>query len=104
MYKLPEDRFYATYFEGDEQLGLARHEQMLMTLPYASEEFPRFNSMNLDYVLIQHLLYVWLGLAPDEEARQLWLKYLPPERVLPGKASHAQMRTPPTCYCCNLRL
>lgn len=46
VYGLPADRFYATYFEGDERLGL----------------------------------------APDEEARQLWLKYLPPERVLPGNA------------------
>lgn len=26
------------------------------------------------------------GLAPDEEAKKLWLKYLPPERVLPGNA------------------
>ncbi|RKY27199.1 MAG: alanine--tRNA ligase, partial [Planctomycetota bacterium] len=24
------------------------------------------------------------GLAPDDEARELWLKYLPPEQVLPG--------------------
>jgi len=46
VYGLPADRFYATYFEGDEKLGL----------------------------------------AADEEARQLWLKYLPPERVLPGNA------------------
>ena len=46
VYGLPQDRFYATYFEGDEKLGL----------------------------------------APDEEARQLWLKYLPEERVLPGNA------------------
>ena len=46
VYGLPPDRFYATYFEGDEALGL----------------------------------------APDEEARQFWLKYLPPERVLPGNA------------------
>ena len=46
VYGLPEDRFYATYFEGDERLGL----------------------------------------APDEEARELWLRYLPPERVLPGNA------------------
>jgi len=44
VYGLPVDRFYATYFEGDEELGL----------------------------------------APDEEARQLWLQYLPAERVLPG--------------------
>jgi len=44
VYKLDPDRFYATYFEGDESLGL----------------------------------------APDEEARQLWLQYLPAERVLPG--------------------
>ena len=46
VYGLPEARFYATYFAGDEKLGL----------------------------------------APDEEARQLWLRYLPPERVLPGAA------------------
>ncbi len=26
------------------------------------------------------------GLAPDDEAKKLWLKYLPPERVLPGNA------------------
>ena len=44
MYGLDPDRFYATYFEGDEGLGL----------------------------------------APDEEARQFWLQYLPAERVLPG--------------------
>ncbi|KAL1524223.1 hypothetical protein AB1Y20_019130 [Prymnesium parvum] len=46
VYGLPEDRFYATYFEGDEQLGL----------------------------------------PPDEEARQLWLRFLPEERVLPGNS------------------
>ena len=40
------DRFYATYFEGDEKLAV----------------------------------------APDDEARELWLQYLPPERVLPGNA------------------
>lgn len=44
MYKLPADRLYATYFEGD-----------------ASQ-----------------------GLPVDEEARQIWLRYLPTERVLPG--------------------
>ncbi|XP_015900832.3 alanine--tRNA ligase [Ziziphus jujuba] len=43
VYKLPNDRFYATYFGGDEKAGL----------------------------------------APDNEARDIWLKYLPPERVLP---------------------
>jgi len=43
VYKLPKDRFYATYFGGDEKLGL----------------------------------------APDAEARDLWLKFLPPGRVLP---------------------
>ena len=46
VYGLPEDRFYATYFEGDAALGL----------------------------------------AADEEARQLWLRYLPEDRVLPGNA------------------
>ncbi|KAF5747411.1 alanine--tRNA ligase [Tripterygium wilfordii] len=43
VYKLPADRFYATYFGGDEKAGL----------------------------------------APDTEARDLWLKFLPPGRVLP---------------------
>ncbi|GMY18046.1 alanine--tRNA ligase [Fagus crenata] len=43
VYKLPKDRFYATYFGGDEKLGL----------------------------------------APDNEARDIWLKFLPPGRVLP---------------------
>ncbi|KAG6713610.1 hypothetical protein I3842_05G162400 [Carya illinoinensis] len=43
VYKLPKDRFYATYFGGDEKLGL----------------------------------------APDNEARDVWLKFLPPARVLP---------------------
>ncbi|KAL6320485.1 hypothetical protein AAG906_007564 [Vitis piasezkii] len=43
VYKLPTDRFYATYFGGDEQLGL----------------------------------------APDDEARDIWLKFLPPGHVLP---------------------
>ncbi|KAI4384132.1 hypothetical protein MLD38_009897 [Melastoma candidum] len=43
VYKLPKDRFYATYFGGDEKAGL----------------------------------------APDNEARDIWLKFLPPERVLP---------------------
>ena len=47
VYGLPEDRFYATYFEGDEALGL----------------------------------------EPDLEARDLWLRYLPAERVLPGSAA-----------------
>ncbi|CAN0163372.1 unnamed protein product, partial [Discosporangium mesarthrocarpum] len=42
-YGLPADRLYATYFGGDEELGL----------------------------------------APDEESRELWLRHLPPERVLP---------------------
>ncbi|KAK4480575.1 hypothetical protein RD792_013653 [Penstemon davidsonii] len=43
VYKLPGDRFYATYFGGDEKLGL----------------------------------------PADTEARDYWLKYLPPARVLP---------------------
>ncbi|KAJ7942686.1 Alanine--tRNA ligase [Quillaja saponaria] len=43
VYKLPTDRFYATYFGGDEKAGL----------------------------------------APDTEARDIWLKFLPPGRVLP---------------------
>ena len=47
MYGLPPDRFYATYFEGDEKLGV----------------------------------------APDDEARELWLQYpRASERVLPGNA------------------
>ncbi|RCK74620.1 MAG: Alanyl-tRNA synthetase [Candidatus Ozemobacter sibiricus] len=44
VYKIPADRLYATYFQGEPSLGL----------------------------------------APDEETRQLWLRYLPPDRVLPG--------------------
>mmetsp|Transcript_12945 Transcript_12945/g.19399 ORF Transcript_12945/g.19399 Transcript_12945/m.19399 type:complete len:1102 (+) Transcript_12945:1-3306(+) len=43
VYKLPTDRLYATYFGGDDALGL----------------------------------------PPDTEARDLWLKYLPESRVLP---------------------
>ncbi|KAJ8747292.1 hypothetical protein K2173_011557 [Erythroxylum novogranatense] len=43
VYKLPSDRFYATYFGGDDKAGL----------------------------------------APDTEARDIWLKFLPPKRVLP---------------------
>ncbi|KAI3810043.1 hypothetical protein L1987_19650 [Smallanthus sonchifolius] len=43
VYKLPTDRIYATYFGGDEKLGL----------------------------------------PADNEARDIWLKYLPPARVLP---------------------
>ncbi|KAK9057059.1 hypothetical protein SSX86_024426 [Deinandra increscens subsp. villosa] len=43
VYKLPTDRIYATYFGGDEKLGL----------------------------------------PADNEARDIWLKYLPSERVLP---------------------
>lgn len=43
VYKLPKDRLYATYFEGNKALGL----------------------------------------KPDEEARDIWLQYLPKERVLP---------------------
>ncbi len=44
--RLPADRLYATYFEGDPAQGL----------------------------------------APDNEARDLWLKYLPADHVLPGNA------------------
>ncbi|KVI10340.1 Alanine-tRNA ligase, class IIc [Cynara cardunculus var. scolymus] len=43
VFKLPTDRIYATYFGGDEKLGL----------------------------------------PADNEAREIWLKYLPPKRVLP---------------------
>ncbi|XP_023527072.1 alanine--tRNA ligase-like [Cucurbita pepo subsp. pepo] len=43
VYKLPTDRFYATYFGGDEKAGL----------------------------------------APDTESRDMWLEFLPAERVLP---------------------
>jgi len=43
-YGLPADRLYATYFEGDESLGM----------------------------------------LADEETRQLWLRYLPADHVLPG--------------------
>jgi len=46
VYALPKDRFYATYFGGDEALGL----------------------------------------EPDLEAREMWLRYLPEDRVLPGSA------------------
>eukprot|EP00612_Vaucheria_litorea_P007398 CAMPEP_0171475884 /NCGR_PEP_ID=MMETSP0946-20130122/3259_1 /TAXON_ID=109269 /ORGANISM="Vaucheria litorea, Strain CCMP2940" /LENGTH=961 /DNA_ID=CAMNT_0012006037 /DNA_START=8 /DNA_END=2889 /DNA_ORIENTATION=+ len=42
-YGLDENRLYATYFEGDKELGL----------------------------------------APDEEAKKIWRKYLPEERILP---------------------
>lgn len=44
LYGLPADRLYATYFGGDEALGL----------------------------------------PPDLECRDLWLKFLPADRVLPG--------------------
>lgn len=44
VYKLPEDRLYATYFEGNPATGL----------------------------------------EPDTETRELWLRFLPSERVLPG--------------------
>ncbi len=43
VWGLPEDRMYASYFGGDEKLGL----------------------------------------PADDEAKELWLRYLPPERVLP---------------------
>lgn len=43
VYKLPADRFYATYFGGDKESGL----------------------------------------VADNEARDIWLRFLPPERVLP---------------------
>ena len=59
VYGLPADRFYATYFEGDEALGL----------------------------------------PPDEEARQLWLKYLPAERVIPGNSKDNFWRTGDTGRC-----
>eukprot|EP00892_Ulva_mutabilis_P002071 jgi/Ulvmu1/11865/UM081_0023.1 len=44
IYHLPADRLYATYFEGDDGLGL----------------------------------------PPDEEARELWRRFLPEERIIPG--------------------
>eukprot|EP01061_Rhynchopus_euleeides_P005659 TRINITY_DN14871_c0_g1_i1.p1 TRINITY_DN14871_c0_g1~~TRINITY_DN14871_c0_g1_i1.p1 ORF type:complete len:1032 (+),score=544.91 TRINITY_DN14871_c0_g1_i1:53-3097(+) len=44
VYKLPKDQLYATYFEGNKELGL----------------------------------------EPDTEAKNIWLKYLPEERILPG--------------------
>jgi alanyl-tRNA synthetase len=44
VYRLSPDRFYATYFKGEPELGL----------------------------------------EPDEETRDLWHRFLPPERVLPG--------------------
>lgn len=43
MYELPKDRIYATYFGGDEKLGL----------------------------------------PADNEARDIWLRFLEPQRVLP---------------------
>ena len=53
MYRLPADRFYATYFEGDETQGL----------------------------------------KPDLETRDLWTRFLPADRVLPGNA-----KVPPRSY------
>jgi alanyl-tRNA synthetase len=44
VYKLPGERLYATYFEGNPALNM----------------------------------------EPDTETRELWLKYLPPQRVIPG--------------------
>jgi len=46
VWGLDPNRLYATYFEGEEKMGI----------------------------------------APDDEARQLWLKYLPENRVIPGNA------------------
>ena len=46
VYKLNPEQMYATYFEGDESLGL----------------------------------------EPDNDARDFWLKYLPPNRVIPSNA------------------
>lgn len=63
VYKLPSDRLYASYFGGDESLGL----------------------------------------APDIEARDLWLKYLPSERVLPfdKKANFWEMGESGPCGPCS---
>ena len=46
VYGLPPERLYATYFQGDETMGIAR----------------------------------------DDEARELWLQYLPASHILPGDA------------------
>ena len=46
VFHLPSDRLYATYFGGDDRLGL----------------------------------------PPDEEARELWLRFLPESQVIPGSA------------------
>lgn len=68
MYLLPADRLYATYFEGDDGLGL----------------------------------------PPDEEARDLWRRFLPEDRIIPGnKADNFwemgdQVRPPPLrCVLCR---
>jgi len=63
VYKLPQERLYASYFGGDSSQGL----------------------------------------EPDTEARELWLKYLPPERVLPfdKKANFWEMGETGPCGPCS---
>jgi len=55
VYKLPEERLYATYFGGDAKQGL----------------------------------------PADDEAKNIWLKFLPEARVLPSKNNFWGVRTPP---------
>ena len=80
VYRLDPDRFYATYFEGDEELGLAPDEEARLVRVRVRVR-GRVRVRMRVRVRVRLTLTLTLTLT---QARQFWLKYLPADRVLPG--------------------